>query len=146
MDEKDLLIVEELRKNGRERTNMIAERLGIPRATVHERMKRMVKAGVIEGFTVKIDYEKLDLGTAAFVLVSFASKTGISQEGLAREISWIPNVFEVHIISGEWDLLVKARGKSVKDVGDLVVNRLRGLEGVEKTLTCLSFKEVKEET
>ncbi len=137
-----MMIVEELRKNGRESTKSIAERLGMPRATAHERIKKMLNSGVIKKFTAQIDYEKLDLGTTAFILVSFTSRADISQEGLAREISRIANVFEVHIISGEWDLLVKARGKSVKELGDLVVNRLRGLEGVEKTLTCFSFKEV----
>ena len=145
MDEKDVLIVEELRKNGRESTKSIAERLGIPRATVHERIKKMLNTGVIEKFTTQMDYGKLDLGTTAFILVSFTSKTDVSQEGLAMGISAISNVFEVHIISGEWDLLVKARGKSVKEVGDLVVNRLRGLKGVERTLTLFSFKTVKEE-
>jgi DNA-binding Lrp family transcriptional regulator len=144
MDEKDMLIVEELRKNGREPTKAIAERLDIPRATVHERIRRMVKTGIIKRFTAQIDYGKLDLGTTAFILLSFTSRTSASQEGLAKEISKIPNVFEVHIISGEWDLLVKARARSVEELGNLVVNRLRGLDGVEKTLTCFVFESIKE--
>jgi DNA-binding Lrp family transcriptional regulator len=51
----------------------------------------------------------------------------------------------VHIISGEWDFIVKARAKSVEELGDLVVNRLRLLEGVEKTISCFSFKSIKDE-
>ncbi|MDY6985414.1 MAG: Lrp/AsnC family transcriptional regulator [Candidatus Thermoplasmatota archaeon] len=145
MDGKDLRIIEELKENGRESTTRIAGKLNMPRVTVHERIKRLVEERVIKRFTVQLDYHKLGLSTTAFVLVSFSSTTGKTQSELAEEIARIPNVFEVHIISGEWDLVVKARAGSVEELGDLVVNRLRLLKGVEKTISCFSFRGVKEE-
>jgi len=144
MDEKGLMIIEELKDNGRESTKRIADRVRMPRVTVHERIKKMVESGVIKKFTVQIDYGKLDLGTTAFILISFMPATKISQEELAKRISKIRNVFDVHIISGEWDFLVKARARSVEEIGSLVVNRLRKLEGVAKTITCFSFQSIKE--
>jgi len=144
MDEKDLSIIEELKERGRESTTRIAEKLGIPRVTVHERIKRLVDEKVIKKFTVQLDYHKLGLGTTAFILVSFSPGAKKTQSELAQEIAKIPNVFEVHIISGEWDFIVKARAKSVEELGDLVVNRLRMVEGVEKTISCFSFKSIKE--
>jgi len=145
MDEKDVAILEELRRNGRESTTRIAGSLDMPRVTVHERIKRLVEDKVIKRFTVQIDYQKLGLSTTAFILVSFSSSAKKTQEALAQEIARIPNVSEVHIISGEWDFIVKARAKSVEELGDLVVNRLRLLEGVEKTISCFSFKSIKDE-
>jgi DNA-binding Lrp family transcriptional regulator len=145
MDDKDIVIIEELKENGRESTTRIADRLGIPRVTVHERIRRLLEEKVIRKFTVQLDYHKLGLGTTAFILVSFLPTTRKTQSELAEEISRIPNVFEVHIISGEWDFIVKARAESVEELGDLVVNRLRMIEGVEKTISCLSFKSIKEE-
>jgi len=145
MDGKDAVIIEELKENGRESTTRIADRLGIPRVTVHERIKKLLEERVIKKFTVQLDYHRLGLGTTAFILVSFLPTTRKTQNDLAEEISRIPNVFEVHIISGEWDFIVKARAGSVEELGDLVVNRLRMIEGVEKTISCLSFKSIKEE-
>jgi Lrp/AsnC family leucine-responsive transcriptional regulator len=55
-------------------------------------------------------------------------------------------VQEVHIITGDWDLLVKLRAESVDAVGRFVVDKLRLIMGLEKTLTCMVFETVKETT
>jgi len=95
--------------------------------------------------------EKLNLGTAAFILasVSYRSKTDdtpVSQRVIAEEIARFPEVQEVHIITGDWDLLVKLRAENVDSVGKLVVDKLRLIKGIEKTLTCMIFETVKETT
>ncbi len=69
----------------------------------------------------------------------------LSKRQLAKRIAKIPGVYEVHIISGEYDLLLKVRGKSLEDIGKLVVDKLRQLKGVGKTLTFACFETVKEE-
>jgi Lrp/AsnC family leucine-responsive transcriptional regulator len=50
----------------------------------------------------------------------------------------------VHIITGQWDLLLKARGNTLKEIGDLVLDRLREMEGIEKTETVAVFQTVKD--
>jgi Lrp/AsnC family leucine-responsive transcriptional regulator len=55
-------------------------------------------------------------------------------------------VQEVHIITGDWDLLVKLRAENVDAVGKFVVDKLRLIKGLEKTLTCMVFETVKETT
>jgi DNA-binding Lrp family transcriptional regulator len=55
-------------------------------------------------------------------------------------------VQEVHIITGDWDLLIKLRSESVDAVGKFVVDKLRLIKGLEKTLTCMVFETVKETT
>ncbi|EMR74764.1 transcriptional regulator [Thermoplasmatales archaeon SCGC AB-540-F20] len=64
---------------------------------------------------------------------------------LARRIAKLQGINEVHIISGEYDLLLKVRGKSLEEIGKLVVDKLRELKGVGRTLTCACFETVKEE-
>jgi DNA-binding Lrp family transcriptional regulator len=54
-------------------------------------------------------------------------------------------VQEVHLISGEYDILVKVRGASMQSIGSLVIDRIRKLKGVGRTLTCSSFAAVKDE-
>ena len=83
----------------------------MPRATVHERIKRMVEKGIIKGFTVKIDHAKMGRPITAFILISFLPEPTISQRNLAQDIAMMEGVQEVHLISGEYDILVKVTGR-----------------------------------
>lgn len=145
VDEKDLAILRELKSDSRRSTNQIANALGIPRATVHERIKKMGQKGVIKGFTVVSDYAQLGMPVTAFILVSFLPTHSVSQRDLANRISKLEGVFGVHLISGEYDIMVKMRGKSMESIGSLVIDEIRGMEGVGGTLTCVSFSTVKDE-
>ncbi len=116
----------------------------MPRTTVQERVKRLVNNGIIKRFTIQQDYSKLGKPVTAFILVSFLSGSGISQREAAMRIAEIPDIYEVHVISGDWDIIVKARGESIQAIGELVLDRIRNVKGVERTLTCTSFVAVKE--
>ena len=67
LDEKDLAILSILKKDSRRSTKAIATELDMPRATVHERIKRMAEKGVIKGFSVKVDHAKMGKPITAFV-------------------------------------------------------------------------------
>lgn len=145
LDDKDLAILGILTKDSRRSTKAIASELEMPRATVHERIKRMIEKGVIRGFTVRLDHSKLGKPISAFVLISFLPEPTISQRNLAQDIALMEGVQEVHLISGEYDILVKVRGTSMESIGSLVIDRIRMLRGVGRTLTCSSFAAVKDE-
>jgi len=144
IDEKDKKIIEELVKNSRNSTKNIANNIKIPRVTVHDRIQKMKEKGIIKSFTANIDYKKMGLPTEVFIFVSFQSGLDISQRELAKRISKINGIFEVHIISGEYDLLLKVRGESLEEIGKLVVDKIRKLKGVGKTLTFACFETIKE--
>jgi Lrp/AsnC family transcriptional regulator, leucine-responsive regulatory protein len=145
LDKKDELIMTELKKDARKTTKAIAADTNIPRVTVHDRIKKMIQNGIIKGFSVSIDYKKIGYSTEVFVFISFLPNPEVSQRQLAHNIARLPGVYEVHIISGEYDLLLKVRGTSMEDIGILVVDKLRKFNGVGKTVTFASFETVKEE-
>jgi DNA-binding Lrp family transcriptional regulator len=144
LDEKDSAILDELTKDSRKTTKAIARELEIPRATVHDRIVKMEQKGVIKRYTAVPDYAQLGLGVSAFILVQFEPEKGISQRETAEDIGSLPGIFEVHMISGEYDMLLKVRGASMEDIGRLVIDRLREVKGVARTLTCAVFTTVKE--
>lgn len=144
LDEKDSAILDELMKDSRKTTKAIARELDIPRATVHDRIVKMEQKGVIKRYTAVPDYVQLGLGVSAFILVQFEPEKGISQRETAEDIGSLPGIFEVHMISGEYDMLLKVRGASMEDIGRLVIDRLREVKGVARTLTCAVFTTVKE--
>jgi len=144
VDDKDILILDKLKHDGRMSTADIAREIRLPRVTIHERIKRMRERGIIRKFSVVLDYDRLELPIVAFVLVSYLPGQ-TSQRSLARQIASFPNVYEVFLVAGEWDLLLKVRGKSMEEIGELVIDRLRSLPGVGRTMTMSSFSRVKEE-
>jgi Lrp/AsnC family leucine-responsive transcriptional regulator len=144
LDEKDSAILEELIKDSRKTTKAIARELDIPRATVHDRIVKMEGKKVIRKYTAVPDYAQLGAGVSAFILVQFGPQEGLSQRETAEEIADLKGIYEVHMISGEYDMLLKARGSSMEDIGNLVIDRLREIKGVSRTLTCACFTTVKE--
>ncbi len=145
LDAIDVKLLNELKENARENIASLSKKLGIPRTTVHYRIKRLVDEGIIEKFTVKPNYKKLDLGTTAFILARYDPDSGLTQREVAERIAALDGVYEVHIISGEWDMIIKVRAPNAEEVGKIVVDKLREIKGIEQTVTMVSFVTVKEE-
>lgn len=153
LDEKDLAILTLIQEDCKLTANQIAKKIGAPITTVFAKTKRMEELGIIKQYRAILDPEKLNLATSAFILaqVSYRAmknkdETPITQRDVAEEIARFPEVQEVHIITGDWDLLVKLRAENVDAVGKFVVDNLRRIKGLEKTLTCMVFANVKETT
>ena len=144
LDPKDEKILRLLVSDGRKSVVEISKELDLPRATVQERVKRLVDSGAIRRFVAIPDYAMIGKQVTAYIFVSFRSEGSVSQRNLAEEVSRIPGVYEVAVISGEWDILLKVRAGSVEEIGKLVVDKLRATKGVEKTETCVAFQSIKE--
>lgn len=144
LDSKDERILRLLVEDGRKSVVEISKELDLPRATVQERLKRLVDSGAIRRFVAIPDYSRIGKQVTAYIFVSFRSEGSLSQRSLAEDMSEIPGVYEVAVISGEWDILLKVRAGSVEEIGTLVVDRLRAMKGIEKTQTCVAFQTIKE--
>lgn len=149
-DELDIRLLKELRIDSRRSVRQLAKSLGESPSTVYNRVKRLESREVIKKWTICFDYDQLDLNTVAFISIALKSPTDSSsnQEHLrdmAKEISKIKGIYEVHLISGEFDLLVKVRSKSLKTIGQLVIEKLRAMPCVDKTLTNACFETILEE-
>jgi len=148
-DSQDIQILKIMQENCRTTAREISETINKPVTTVFARMKRFEKLGLVKGYHAVLEATKLNAGTTAFILASFASKTEdkvLSQRKVAKEIAALADVQEVHIISGEWDILIKMKAKDVDYVGKFVVDKLRLVKGIERTLTCFAFETEKEST
>jgi len=143
LDEKDRRILDELMKDARKSVVDISNDLGIPRATVQERIEKMKRTGLIKKFAAVPDYAQLGRPVTVFILVSFMPGT-VSQRHLGEQISHLLRVEEVHLITGEWDIMLKVRTESMDELGKLVLDKLRAMKGVMRTVTCVCFNTVKE--
>ncbi len=151
LDKRDIEILKLLQKNCRMTAKEIAKKVGSPITTVYAKIKRMEELGVIKQYKAILDSKKLDKGAAAFILTSFVYRPGgrekpLSQRDVAKQIAAFPEVQEVHIITGGWDILIKVKADHVDTLGKFVMDKLRIVEGIENTLSCIVYETVKETT
>ena len=149
LDERDIALLNELQKNCKQGLRKISRKIGMSITTAHERIKKMEKEGVIKGYKVIMDNEKVGYPVIAFIFVRMQyyypnESEPLSQRDVAKKISMIPGVSEVHIIGCEWDILVKVRARTLNEMGDFIIDRLRKIKGIERTLTTHAWVTIKE--
>jgi DNA-binding Lrp family transcriptional regulator len=145
LDENDYELLRALKKDSRKTVAELSKQLQMPRSTVHERIIRMKNNGIIKRFTIEEDYKKTGLPTMAFALASYDPQQKLNQHEVASEVAKIPGVLGVYIISGEWDMLIKIRGRSIEDIGTTILERIRSVKGILKTYTMSCFEVVRED-
>ncbi len=144
LDDTDREILDVLMQDASRSIADIARDLGMPRPTVQYRVQKMRERGVIRAIKAIPDYGKLGRPVIAFILVKFLPNPDTNQRELAERASRLAGVQEVHVISGEWDLLLKVRASSMEELGRMVIDKLRALKGVGHSMTCASFAVIKE--
>lgn len=144
MDEKDRKIIEALKEHAKLSTQQIAKKTLIPTTTVHNRIRKLEKEGIIKGYTVVLDNRKLGRNLAAYVFLSVDHNIikKIGKPSLAREIRKMEFVEDVALITGTHDMIIKARVESIDQLDKLVVEKIRNLDGIARTETCVILSEV----
>lgn len=134
VDDLDHEILRLLASDGRRTFSEMAGEVGLSVAAVKRRVDRLREAGVITGFTVKIDHAKLGWGIEAFTELRYAGATPVSS--IIASASAIPEVQAIYTIAGDPDALIHLR---VRDLGHLqeAIDRLRRTGTVVGTKTLM---------
>ena len=146
IDGKDREILRLVQKDAKMTAKEMSRKINSPITTVFAKIKRMEKEGIIKGYTAVLDSKKLDRPITAFIFTSFSKAEHTSQRDVVKEIGRMHQVQEVHIVTGDWDIIMKIKEKDIESVGKFVVDNLRGMKGIEKTLTVLALESEKEST
>ena len=140
LDEKDFTILKYLQEDARISVRKLGKLTKIRPSTVHNRISRLVKEGVITQFTIKIDPEKIGENFTVFMLVSGTLDKYIDDRFMRSE-----HILEVHGITGEYDLLMKLRFKDMKQFNKFVIDfRERYSRSISKTITMVETVGLKE--
>lgn len=145
IDKKDEKILEILKEMGDLTVRQIASRTLLPITTVHNRIKRLKKAGIIKRFTIEIDHKKVGKALAAYVLVKVDSKylKGFrrTQHDLARDLKSLAFVEKADIVTGTIDMVLLIRVKDVEELDRIIIDKLRDIQGIESTETLVILRE-----
>jgi len=149
MDSKDEQILKALQGGASASKREIAKKTGIPLTTVFHRIQRMEKDGIIRKYTVDLDFGRMGYDLCAFVFASVkqnpAEVDSISQQSIAKKIiKKFASVESVSIVTGDIDLVIKARFKSVRELNKFITKGLRNIPGIDKTVTSIELEEISE--
>lgn len=146
IDKKDKLILKQLQKDCKQSTRELGKKLKMPATTIHQRIRKLINRGIIKNFSAILDPEKIELSTTAIVLVKRSSyrRGKVSHEHIGDVLAKIPEIEEVYLVTGEYDAVLKIRGKTEREIGKWVVDKLWNIPEVERTLTFFVFHKSKE--
>ena len=107
MDRLDRKILSVLQANARASLQEIGQAVGLSPSPCWGRIKKMEEAGVIEGYTVRINPQALDLADTVLVQVTLDSHSDNTLEKFGETLASIPEVIEAHLVSGDYDYLLR---------------------------------------
>ncbi|WP_084957189.1 Lrp/AsnC family transcriptional regulator [Thermoactinospora rubra] len=136
IDQLDADLIALLKKEPRLGVLECSRRLGVARGTVQARLDRMIARGVIMGFGPDVSPAALGYAVTAFVTLEIRQIAGHDPvtEGLAR----IPEVLEVHTITGGADLLCRVVARSNADL-QRVIDQIVEVKGVVRTSSTIAL-------
>ena len=142
IDEKDKKILRELQENCMQSTRKLGRKLKMPATTLHQRMRKLKKEGVIKSFGAVVEPEMVDYPSLAFILIR--TKGQDSDIKIAEKLSKIPGVLESHVLTGRFDLLLKIRGINERKIGSEIISLIRSMKGISSTETFIVVDSAKE--
>lgn len=145
LDDRDKKILNLVQRGDRcvPRINKVAKELNIPAATVHSRLKRLCKEGIIKGYQASVDPKKVDRKLTVFTILKvvysqrYSGKT--SMMDFAEKLKSVPEVMEIFSCSADWDYLLKLKVKDTEDYNRVLTEELLPLGGIEKSESIVVY-------
>ena len=109
LDKIDRSILRILQTDGRISFTELGERVGLSTTPCTERVRRLEREGIIMGYNARLNPQSLKASLLVFVEISLDYKSGDTFEEFRRAVLKLPHVLECHLVSGDFDYLVKAR-------------------------------------
>jgi Lrp/AsnC family leucine-responsive transcriptional regulator len=143
LDSVDFHLLALLQDDCRTSLTRLGEIVGLSAPAVLERVKKLEAGGVIGGYHAVLDARRLGLDVTAFIGVITSVPDRI--ENTEQEIGEFEDVLEVHHVTGEYSLLLKAKTENTSSLEQLI-SRLRSLDGVARTETLVVLSTHTERT
>lgn len=134
LDDTDREILRLLQADARTPFSEIARRIDMSSATVHDRVGRMEDAGVIEGYHASVNAKAIGYGVSA--LVGLRVEQGREEDALER-LRDIEGVREIHLTTGEWDVMLRVVAENTDTLRELMFERIANMDGFSRSQTMI---------
>lgn len=146
LDALDKNIILILQQEGRMANNELAKRIGLTTTPTLERVRRLEREGVIEGYAAKINKNAVGRGFVAFVEVTLSVHQLNLLEEFTSAIQEIPEILSCYHTTGDGDFLLHVVAKDTKDFEQLMRNKLTTLPDVQRLHTSIVLNTIKEQS
>jgi Lrp/AsnC family leucine-responsive transcriptional regulator len=140
LDEHDLAILRLLVRDARMSHRAVARDVGMSAPAVGDRIARLERVGLIRGYRADVDHSLL--GYALVVYVGVVAVQGGDQPAVVRALRELPEVEDVHVVTGPKDLLVRLRLRDHEHLKTVLFDRIWSLPGIQRTETYISLGQM----
>lgn len=144
MDKMDRIILLQLQANSARPIAEVAAAAGLSPSACHRRMKLLEEAGIVAGYGARLSRVALGLANEFFVEISLSTQTEEAFEKFERAVQRMPEILECHLMSGQFDYMLRIVAADTADYERIHRSRLSRLPGVQRIQSSLALRTVKE--
>jgi Lrp/AsnC family transcriptional regulator, leucine-responsive regulatory protein len=142
LDDTDRQLLALLQEDDRQPLAVLSEKIGVAVSTINDRIKRLVRFGMISGFHARVAPETVGLNLLAFIMVSWSNPK--VEASFLERIKASADVLECHHVTGAWNYLLKVRVSTTRDLERFLTETIKSVDGVERTETLIALSTAKE--
>lgn len=139
IDGIDKIIIKRLVKDARTPVLSIAREVGISGAAIHQRLRKLEKSKLIDGYKMVINPKSLGYTTTAFIGI-FLDSASLYSSAIKR-LKEIPEVVESHYTTGNYAIFIKIMCQNNEDLMNLLNKQIQTIKGVSRTETFISLDQ-----
>lgn len=142
IDEKSIQILKILQEKARIPNVEVARQVNMAPSAVLERIRKLEKQGIIDGYEVILNPESVNRSLVAFIHVFLDGAACRADVG--RILADIEDILEIHFISGPDCFLLKVRAADIGHLNEIIENHISSVENVLRTETAVALSTLKE--
>ncbi len=137
LDDLDVQIIRALREDARKSNRALAKEVPLSPPAIGDRIARMERLGVIRGYTVELGWA--EAGYPLLVHMSISIGAGSDLAAVVDELRQIRELAAAHIVTGQWDLLVRFRMRDQVDLQNVLLGQVWQIPGIQRVETNLEL-------
>ena len=146
LDKFDIQILSILNRDARTSLQDIGVQIGLSTTPCWTRIKRMESAGVIQGYTIRIDPAAIGFSETVMVQITLESHNDATLFEFGKALEEIPEVLDAYLISGDYDYLIRLAVRDTRDYERLLREQLYKLPGIRHSKSSFVLRRLKEST
>lgn len=117
----------------------IAKQLFVSGGTVHVRMKKLEKLGLVKGSNLSIDHTMLGYDICAFLGI-YLDKSSLYSD-VSKALNAIPEITSAHYTTGLYNIFAKILCKDTNHLREVLYEKIQKIDGIQRTETFISLEE-----
>ncbi len=144
-DETDVKLIRLLQENGKSTIKELADALNLSNTPVFDRIKRLEKAGIIVGYSARVNRHELGLELMAFCTLTLKGHNASFLAQFEEDVNGLDEVIECYHLTGSFDYLLKVLVRDMSDYQEFVTKKLTALANIDRLQSFFVLTEIKNE-